>query len=307
MPAQDDKSNLHRKPTQEELQANALAALEEAEKLDPDAPDPDEEDEEKPAESESEDEENQEQAKDVEDSETPSEEKPPAEETLTEEAKAPVEEKEPEKTPEKPTEEDTYKKRYADSTRQARITEAKNRELINAIDEGANLPEPTEDELREEYADWDVLSDTERRFAKDSLISTRRFLRLEQAAKGLKKVDAWKQKVDDFLADPQTLIDNPDLEGKQDDFKFFVTNPDAPNRTGADFDILVGAFLNDVSRKKPEPKKGQMFEVGTCGDSEKPRRKTDKLTIEQGAAYRKGDPKKLREKLKEGKIDFTNI
>ena len=268
MPAQDDNKNLHHKPTPEELEANAQKALDEAAKLDPEAVDPDEEDE------------------------TPDDTKDDSEGKEEEKAETPVDE--------------SFKKRYADSTREAQILANKNKKLTEAIEEAGNIPEPTEEELILEYPDWDILSETEKKIAKRSYLNDQRFERIDAVTKDFKDLDVWTEKVDKYIDDPQILIDNPALEGKVDEFKIYVTKP---SRINVDWDLLIGAFLNEVSKKASNNNKGQMFEQGSGGDGQKGKKRTDKISIEQAAILRK-NPKTYPlfvKKLREGKIETEKI
>lgn len=197
-----------------------------------------------------------------------------------------------------------YKKRYADSTREAQILHAKNKQLNDAIAEASLLPDPTEEELIKEYPDWDIMTDTEKRLAKDSLISTKRFAIIHEESQKFKKVEEWNEKVDQFTQDPKILVDNPELDGKLDEFKLFASKQ---SRVGVDFNDLVSAFLYSVEKEKAKiaPKKGQMFEQPTGGNM-KPKPKNNMLSVEEGQMLMKTDYNKFKEYLKAGRIQLPN-
>src|SRR5665213_3147982 len=44
-----------------------------------------------------------------------------------------------------------WKKRYTDSSREAQILATKNKDLNSVVDQASQLPDPTEDEMKEEY------------------------------------------------------------------------------------------------------------------------------------------------------------
>lgn len=255
---------LHHKPTQKELDAEIKKAEESLNELDQEKP------EEKPEE------------KSI---ETP-EEKP----TETEE----------ESVEEKPQ---NYKKRYADSTREAQILHAKNKKIVEVIEKAKEISDPTEEELIAEYPDWEMMTDTERKMAKDSVISRRRFEALDEATQDFRKSEKWNAKVDKFMTDPQTLIDYPGLEGKEEEFKIFTGKE---TRRGVDFPDLVSAFLFEADKIMPKHK-GSMFETGTSGTSEKPKPKSDKITTKESQRLRIADYKKYLEYLKAGKISDEDI
>ena len=47
-----------------------------------------------------------------------------------------------------PQKEPDYKKRYADSTREAQILHAKNKKIMEAVEKAKEIPDPTEEELK---------------------------------------------------------------------------------------------------------------------------------------------------------------
>jgi hypothetical protein len=253
----------HEKPTPEELDQNALKALEEAEAL-------------------------------------KKETKP--EEEADKEVDKEVEEKqeEPQKEADKEVEvEADYKKKFVASTQEAQILHEKNKKLTSIIEQADNIPEPTEDELKKEYTDWDELTATQQKMAKDTLVSNRRFKMLSEVTSQFKDMEAWQEKVVTFLDDPKSLVDHPELEGKQDEFKLFATKP---TRRGIDMDVLISAFLFDAGKER-RPNKGKMFETGTGGPSDKGKPKSDKISLEEARTLRNADYAKYKEYLKAGKID----
>lgn len=264
----------HVKPTREELEENARKAAEEVDKLDA-------EEKEKNA-------------------TEPIEDNIDEDEEEEEEVVAKKEEPQEKKPEEKEDEEEDidWKKRYADSSREATIIASKEKKLAEAYDKAAEIPEPTEEELAQEYPDWDMLSDFEKKVARRTTLNDKRFAMIEGVRKEFKDIEAWGTKVDTFVSDPITLTKNPSLEGKTDEFKLFAAKQ---SRMGVDFDILIPAFLHEQSLKRVKHK-GKMFETGTGGSNERQNAKGDKLTLEQGEILRKTDYRKWTQYIKAGKI-----
>lgn len=257
----------HTKPTKEELEAQARQALEEAQK--PETPEPPKE-----------------------------EEKVPEPETTPEKQE---EQPEPE---EKETQSDIdYRKKFAESTREAQVLHAKNKKLNEAIELASTVPEVTEQELQAEYSDWENMTELEKRMAKSSLMNERRFQALQTATKEFKDIDAWTAKVDQFISDANTLVVNPELEGKVEEFKVFATKA---SRRGVDFPDLVSAFLFQTEKGKPV-KKGKMFESGTSGPNATPKPPSDKISLADAQVLMKQDYNKYKSLLKAGKIDLNSI
>ncbi len=195
-----------------------------------------------------------------------------------------------------------WKKRYGDSSREAIILSVKNKELNSAIDEASNLPEPTEEEMAVAYPEWEDLTPTEQRLARESLQNKKRFELINGATQKYKKVEDWHEKVNTFAGDPKTLIANPQLEGKVEEFKIFSSKP---TRVGMDFEDLVLAFLGEEAKNvKPNHKGQEMFPSGSAGSKIIPQVPSDKLTVAQGAALLKSNPEEWKRLAKSGKIAF---
>jgi type IV secretory pathway VirB10-like protein len=211
--------------------------------------------------------------------------------------------KEPDKEPEppkKPEEEPDYKVKFIQSSKEGIILHAKNKQVNESLEKAMKTPEPTEDELKVEYLDWEMMSEFEKKMAKDSLRNSRRFAALDDITKENKNIEVWQTKVETFINDPKTLTDNSDLEGREEEFRLFATKP---TRRNVDFEDLVKAFLYDIELKKPKSHKGKMFETGSGGPNEPSKPKSDKISVEEGRKLRNTDYAKWKEYLKSGKIE----
>src|SRR3972149_2802735 len=269
------------KPTPEELKAKEEEAIKAAEELEgrQQIP-PDEEEEKKEEPTEDAGNELEEEAGEVE------------EEAEAEEVSEEVEEKEA--IPSK----ELYKKKFSESSKENQKIYAKNRVINKALADAEDVPEPTEEELQVEFADWDVMSDTERVFAKETVISRNWRKTIAQAKEQATRIEKWNESVEDFVSDPVTLTDNPELEGKTEEFKTFATT-EANN--SVPFGILVSAFLHDHTTNQ-KPNKGRMFERGSGGPNDKPQPKDGSITLEEGRKLRETDYNRWKELLAAGKI-----
>lgn len=254
------------KPTQEELKAKEEEAIALAEELEKNPPKEEDEPDEVV--------------------ETPVEE-------AKEEEEAPIEEEE-QAVPSK----EILKKKLSASARENQRIYAKNRVINKALTEADDIPEPTEEELQREFTDWDVMSDTEKTFAKETIISRNWRKVIANAKDQASKIEKWTESVDTFVEDPKSLLDNPDLEGKTNEFREFAlieANNSVP------FNILVSAFLHESSKNKTT-NKGRMFERGKGGSNEKPENKSGTITLDQARQLRETDYNKYKEYLTAGKI-----
>jgi hypothetical protein len=253
----------HVKPTNEELEANMNKALDEAEAL----------------------------------------KSKPHPEKMEEKPEKPL--KPEEKMEEKPEKKEDidYKKKFVESSKESLILHAKNKKISEALERATLVKEPTEEELRKEYTDWDVMGEFEKKMAKDSLINSRRFSVISEIAEENKNLEAWQSKVDGFIDDPAILNKYPELDGREDEFRLFATKP---TRKGVDFEDLVSAFLYSLDREVKPSKKKQMFEEGSAGpNNSKP--KSDKISMEEGRQLRNSDYKKWSELVKKGMIEMEEL
>ena len=217
----------------------------------------------------------------------PEEEGEPEEETP---AEAPEEEAEPSK--------ELYKKKFSASSRENQRINAKNRVINKALADAEDVPEPTEEELTREFPDWDLMSDVEKHLAKETVISRNWRKVISEAKEQATKIEKWNESVEEFVDDPKTLNEYS-LEGKTDEFREFATQE--PNNN-VPLNILVGAFLHQHSTNKPD-NKGRMFEKGSGGPNDKPKVKSDKITLEEGRKLRETNYPLWKEKLNAGKIE----
>jgi len=212
---------------------------------------------------------------------------------------------EDEEEDDKPKGDKDLKKKLSDSSREALILHTKNKKINEAIETASNLPEPTEEELKEKYPNWEEMDETTQQLARDAFISSRRFAVIADATKEFKNLDQWVSHVDEFVDDPQTLIRYPALEGKVEDFREFASKP---SRKGADFPDLIAAFMWQVHENKPPKKNGKQIEPGSGGPPGRPVAPKDgKISLDEAAQLMKTDYKKYKAYLNAGKIDFSKV
>ncbi len=197
-----------------------------------------------------------------------------------------------------------YKKKFVEQGRENIVLHSKNKQINEALEKAMQSPEPTEEELTKKYPDWEMMSEFEKGMAKDSLTNSRRFNALGEITKTNKAIEEWQTKVNSYIDDPKTLIDNSALEGREEEFRLFASKP---TRRGVDFEDLTKAFLYDVELKKPKKNKGKMFETGSGGPNDRSKPNLGKISLEEARQLRNTDYNKYRELLNAGKIDNSSI
>lgn len=196
------------------------------------------------------------------------------------------------------------KERYDASTREAQRLYKNVVTMDQAIADANTLPDPTEDELRGENPEWETMSDTEKKFAKEAFISRRFRAHINEAAQAIKNIKDWQDKVAEYSENPQTLIDHPEMEGKEDLFKEFASKKEL---SGTNFDILVTSFLYEESKKAKPNHKGEMFPRGSAGPNGPEKPNNGKITLAQAEILKSTDYKKYMEYLKADKIEDGDI
>jgi hypothetical protein len=210
---------------------------------------------------------------------------------------------EPEVTPEEEEEDDRTVsiKRYADSTREAQVIAHSKKELEEEIDEAQNIPLPSIDELKAENPDWDLMSATEQKLATKLMHLEKKeakVLEIRNKAKADEaKIVQRAKEIEAFTIDPTILKKFPKLEGKEEEFKLFATK-----QTRLSLDLEDAAGLFSIQLPEPVKHKGQMFETGTGGASDKQKPKDDKISLEEAALLMKTDYNKYKEMLIAGKV-----
>ena len=203
-----------------------------------------------------------------------------------------------------PEEEDENKKKLLASQQEGIVLHSKIKAVSKAVKDAVNSPEPTEDELKAKYPDWDMMTATEQILAKDNMKNSRVIANLISVTKESEDVEAWNAKVNTFIENPETLANIPDLDGKQDEFKLFASKT---TRRNIPFEDLVAAFLYDQSKRAKPKSKGKMFETPTAGPSSQPKPKSDKISVEEARTLRNTNSKLWRKYVQEGKIDLSSL
>ena len=152
--------------------------------------------------------------------------------------------------------------------------------------------------MKKQYGDdWDLMSDVDKTLIKETEINRRWRTKIKEASDQAVKIEKWDQSVNEFVEDPKTLNQYPDLEGKTEAFKEFASVTENNN---VPFKILVGAFLHESSSGKTS-NKGSMFIRGKGGSKENVVN-DGSLSLEEARKLRETDYPKYKEKLMAGKI-----
>ena len=216
---------------------------------------------------------------------------------------APKEEVKPQAEVEQKSEEPDYKKKFVESTRESQILASRNRKMTEVLEQADQIPDPTPEELKAQFPDWELIDPVQQTLIKDSIKNKKIFSMLGQVTKEARDIEAWNAKVDEFVGDPKTLIQYPDLEGKQDELKVYATKA---TRRGVDFEDIVASFLFSESKNKPK-NKGSMFQAPTPGPSAPVKPKSDKISMAEAMVLKQTNYRKYRELLVARKIDMDEV
>ena len=141
-------------------------------------------------------------------------------------------------------EEDTYKKRYADSTKEAQRLWRENEQLKTQMAELANKPNlavetPSDKELSENVPDWDLLSPAEQKLMKEQIFLKRKLSALETSQNLTSKQLLWERDFGEMTMKPEFSA----LKAKKQEFELYCSkNPYTP------IEVSASAFLFKEAR-----------------------------------------------------------
>ena len=208
---------------------------------------------------------------------------------------------EPTEDKKKPTEEEDtdWKKRYADSTREAQRLALKNDKVLDAVDKAAELPEPTDDEMKKVYTDWDVMTSVEQTMAKQMEKSHRQFSIIKKATDDVKANDEWVKKTRDFADDPVSVQKFPGLAGKENEFVKFCNKDE---RKSIPLPELADWFSKTLTHNEPQRK--SLMPTSTGGEKTETNNGiiTDPTKAE---ILRKSNYREYQRMVKSGKIRIS--
>jgi hypothetical protein len=152
--------------------------------------------------------------------------------------------------------------------------------------------QPTETELRAAFPTWEFMTETEKDLSRRQLISERKADLALAAQQKRDEDEKWNNSLE------FAITSNPDLSGKERDFKEFASKP---THRGAPVDVLVDAFLHKSSTPTPKPTPRQVLEPGSGGPKEPVTPK--KVTLEEAKVIRETDYKRYMQLVKSGQIE----
>lgn len=198
--------------------------------------------------------------------------------------------------------------RYKESSKEATALYFRNKKITDTIMDASEMPDPTEDQMKEfakengvEYEDLDVFA---RNMLKNTLKNELRFQKIRGVVATTKEMDKWVEDVESYVEDEGNLNKYPSLQNNSDEFIKYAS---ASSRVGMDFDDLVGAFLfkkSQDSGKDPNKrtKRSLLLDKGN-GRQTPPKKKG--LNEDDAKHLRLTNPKAYKKAIKEGKIKIS--
>ena len=206
-------------------------------------------------------------------------------------------------SPKKPDVEPDYKLKFSESARENQALAGKLKAEEERLGKIIN-PEPvSEEEARQSYPDWDVMTETERKIAIDN-ISLRKTV---QSALAITSNIAEKFSFsEDFYKvvnakNSDGSLKYPGLREKQELFREYC---EMPTHKGTPLDVLARSFLFEID-ETPQPKKDvtppakpEMNRGTPAAQNVTP----PTISDEEAETIRKTDPRRYNQLIKEGKI-----
>jgi hypothetical protein len=173
-----------------------------------------------------------------------------------------------------------YEKKFAESTRENQLLQAKLAEQEKARQDLTK--EPTDSELRAAFPEWETLSEFEKRMAREALAAKRMAATANTSVKQMQEDRAWSTSIELALSSDQAL------QGKEQEFRQFASKPQYRN---VPMDVLTAAFLQKAGAapQPPAPTPRPGLETGTGGPKTPDRPKL--LSADELRTLRKTDEK----------------
>lgn len=209
-------------------------------------------------------------------------------------------EKKPAPAEEPEAESDEQKEqRYKAQQTESQIQSARNKALLDKIDQSSQIKEPTVDEMKsfvaQEGADWDDLTPFEQATQKRLWKSEQRDQLLNEAVLTTRKIDEWAGQVDTYIDSTDGKPEFIELSGHESDFRKYCM---AEAHRGTPIDVLLSAFLHNLP--PVQKKRGKLFE--TTGGGEKDTNQGKITDADQLATLRTSNPREYRRAIKGGKV-----
>lgn len=134
-----------------------------------------------------------------------------------------------------------YEKKFAESTRQEQIRRQQLKSAEEKLGMLVKVEMPTDEEMQNEVENWDYLSDETKALYKRNVVTDRK---LNKAMVMIDDITREKRMASEI---EQIKTDYPELEGREADFKKFISKPQYKN---ASLELLVPAYLHQAGSKK---------------------------------------------------------
>lgn len=160
-----------------------------------------------------------------------------------------------------------YKAKFSESTRENQVLAAQLEQERQRNARRELTTEPTDSDLVAAFPDWDIMTDTEKRLARQSFSANRIASTLQEEREQEKAERQWNTDLE------LTIAHKPSLHGKELAFKEFAKKP---THRGAPVETLVSAFLFESSSTPsatpaPTPQPGLLPGNGGPRESDKPK------------------------------------
>lgn len=190
------------------------------------------------------------------------------------------------------------KERLKEQRSENQLIREQNKVFSERLAQVGEIPEPTEDELKEYEPEWDELTPSEQRMTKRQWKTDKRAEQVHTIAVETKSDQDWNQKLDRFLDESEAKDQNEIAVENRDEFIKFATKK---SHKGIPITVLADAFrarFNDANPAKQKKNTNLMERGGNRGVPPAPKGKT--YTAEQIQNIREKDPAKYLELSKKG-------
>jgi hypothetical protein len=189
-----------------------------------------------------------------------------------------------------------YEKKFADSTRENQLLQARLAEQARVQQELTK--EPTDSELRTAFPSWELMSDTEKELARRTVRAEHIGGNAAQLAQDIQADRSWNTSVELVLAS------NTALQGKEQAFRQYASKPQYKN---IPMEVLVDAFLQKSGSAPAAPVTTPKPGLETGNGGPRTPDKPKQISAPELSALRKSDEKAYMAYVRTHDIDVDNL
>lgn len=217
-----------------------------------------------------------------------------------------VEDKEVKKEEDKPVVEEDYKEKFKESSKESLNNFFKYKKLTETITEVSNMPDPTDEQLREyaknNGAEYDDLDSFSQNILKKTLKNELAMGSVTQVVQEANEIDKWVLKVDDYISSSEVENTYPTLSDNAEAFRSYCLKA---SRRGMDLSDLSASFLFNLDKPGSKKQGKSLFNAQGNGRNVSEDKAKEGITADDLAVLRVNNPREYKRLIQQGKAKIS--